>query len=265
MSARFVAASSQSLVSSPVTGAFVPPFTVGMWINPHIVSGNPYFWTAASNASDVDYYGFDINGGDYSAVGRSVSTAAGATCVTHNAAADVWTFILGRFIKTNDMRLDILFADGITDAAKDQSNTISRVNTGTIANLGSYKGQTQSNYFDGRIGEYWVANKDVTLGDINTTALSRATLLQLAYQGPFGIPAIAQSIVEYRSLRTVGLNGTVPEDFFINRQGEDTAANIGVGSLLPINTNLNSVQSAPHPPLMANYVVPTVSPRIVPI
>jgi hypothetical protein len=241
MAASFVAASSQRLRNAahplPLTGY---PFTVGVWVKVRTLGINHRIFALSDSGSADNHLSLYVGSTD---AWRIEGTAGGAEA--NSAVGTVttarWSFVLGRFIAAANRRLAVWHSTGNATFSAVQ-NTVSRAPTSMdMMSIGSLESSSPTDFFDGLIGEFWLANADVLPTD---AAISAAAMQSLALGGPFSWPHIAKSIVEYRSLRSHPTAG----------QGSDIYAGAGVRQ--QSWENVNGVGIGPHPPLPYWYANP---------
>lgn len=222
MSAFFVSGSSQRLTNTapPITGY---PFTVGFYAEPTTNAVGTLFCltdTGTTNNYLMIRQSATSNFAIVARAGGTETAATGAAVVLGQKF-----YVVGRFISATNRRLDILrTTQGIE--THNQSTT-SRAPTGldemNLGALNTSGGLTE--FYDGHIGEFWFTNTDI---QPDGAALTSPTLWQLAYGGPFSIPHVAQSIVEYRSLRKFpNVDGDEIGEWMSERFGRQTWANNG--------------------------------------
>lgn len=247
MSAFFVSGSSQFLRNStpPITAV---PFTVGFWLQPTVVSGgvNRVVWGIFQSSNNSNYFNLYINittqtfaweAGD--GTDRDVTSGV--------ASAGNWHYIILRAISATNRRISVLTANGtLTHAQETTSCVPTGLNRQTI---GAYDGGAPANFYDGYIAEFFVCNADIQL---DGAQLQDATMRKLAYGGPFSIPHIIPSIVEYRSFySTQGSDTDKPGEVFWGSAGRQSWVNTA------------GVRVGFHPPLSSGYVRPADTRRIL--
>jgi hypothetical protein len=248
MAALFTAASSQRLRNVvpplPSTGY---PFTVGLWVRARSVGALATIFSFADTGTTNNYFSLGI-----AAAGNVRISAAAGGAVSFAQAAQMattrWYFVLGRFIDATNRRIAVLGMGGANFAAS--QDTVSRAPAGLdTMTIGSLEASTPLDFWDGMVGELWLANADVQAdGGAATASLLHA----LAFGGPFAFPHIAKSLVEYRAMRrhpTAGGAGAI-------------IAGAGVG--LQVWENVNGVGMGPHPPLPYWYVNPLQRKSLLP-
>lgn len=193
------------------------PFTVGVWFNLRAAANSTRaVFSLSDTGSTTNYLQFRMN---TSEVMRNVAedgTGETAGAATTSLVAGEWNFSAVRFVSAIARRFRPLYGNGFS--GENGSSATSRTPTGldtiTLGALETSGGASQ--FWDGLIAEYWILNADVGLfsgADMNSS-LTR----QLAFGGPFSVPSVARSIVEYRSFRT-SINGGGPEDIYFGPKG----------------------------------------------
>lgn len=234
MAALFVSASTQSIAQPASAITLTLPFTVGMWVNPATSGTGRGHWSyGAANGwqlsmTSANAWAIDVVNG-----GTTTSGTTGATTV------GLWTYIVGRFISINSRRLSIYQANGATSSAVETTS----INPGLVSpvhSIGTGLGGTNGAAANGSVAEFFLANVDI---QPDGAALLTQTIINLALNGPFSIPSIAQNIMDYRSLRnSMSSNQDGLPDYFYSPLGFQT---------------WNASASAPvvtaHPPLSADY------------
>lgn len=241
MSAMFTRASSQYLLnSSPPVTAY--PITVGMWVN--MLSVSAVLNTLVSfvdTGSTTNFFRLDISSTEVPQIGYS-DTASGFSAANGSAmTAGTWHFLLGRFISTSTARLSQLTPAGnIVNAATSATRTPAGIDS---ISIGRNQTSSPDTPCDALIAEFWYTNIDVQPdGGVSNGDLVR----QLAYGGPFSMPHVAASLIEYRSFRK-----SLASD-------SDESAECYQGSATgqQIWTNNNGATVGPHPPLPYWYQSP---------
>ena len=107
--------------------------------------------------------------------------------------------------------------------------------------VGAFEFSTPNTFMNGRIAEFWYADADIYPdGAVN---LPDAYIRQLAFGGPFSIPSVAKSVVEYRSFRAHTLTGE-GQDVYFGPTGVKSWADV------------NGASVGAHPPLPYWYQKP---------
>lgn len=237
MSALFVSASSRSLRNAaPIVTAF--PFSVGFWALAASLGVGKDMVTWGTGATVIARC--QMNSGNV-----FVLATTGDAQVTGTVVANKWFYVVARFINATNARMSVLSLDGISGNCQCViSSTTSGMTTGSI---GASCLTTATVFMDGLIAEFWQANNDIQPDGL---ALSESTLKRLAFMGPFSIPRVADSLVDYRSLRrAIGSEQDQFPDFFGNIRQKQ------------VWVNNNGVIRGAHPPLAPGYPGPS-SPQI---
>jgi hypothetical protein len=231
MAAGFVAASSQRLKNTAIplvsTGY---PCTAAALVLPASAASNLTVVSIADTGSANNR----LLGGTATSSWNCNAQAGGTTdaLTFGTVTAGQWAFVVWRFISATNRRGDVLHYDGSTAHAQ---STVNRGPTSidTIA-VGANETSSPTNFFDGSIAEFWYTATDIQPGG---AALDDNLLRQLARFGPFSVPTIGPTVIEYHS-------------YF---QGIDSTMDIGpevYAKLRQTWTNVNGVTRAPHPPLI---------------
>lgn len=227
MSARFVAASSQFLrnAAPPFTG---PPFSIGCW------------FTLTATAGGGSLVNFN-NGLAYVTLSIEAATFRYVDSVTNFIAFGDSTMLnrpyycVLRIISTANQKCSILQPDG-SIATMATAGLI----TGAVTQIDLAINTLFATYADVNISELFYTATDIQPDGL---ALNNSTLYQLAYRGPFSIPALRKDIIEYRSFRQHPTTGR-PNDIFSGGRGIQTWTNTG------------GVTTGPHVPISSTYTSP---------
>lgn len=237
MGALFTAASSHNLLNSatPITAV---PISVGAWVNLSAAANAVRsVFSISDTATTNNYWYLGMSTAELMQVGAAAGGAAVVGAVTTALVAGSWTFVLGRFIAADNRRISVLHPTGVIEHGQ---NTTSTAPTGidamSIGALQTSAGTTQP--WDGSIAEIWWTNTDI---HIENTQTNNNLVMRLAYGGPFSVPHVAQSIVEYRSFRSRILSTSESSGEVYFGRGRQTWTNTGPPTL------------ARHPPLPGWY------------
>lgn len=224
--------------AAPVPSA-IYPLAIGMWVRPATLGTARRYWSLCDPSSNDNYIYCGQSGNDqWNVAAIDPTSNNGANTPMSSVIIGAWSFILARFLATNQRAIDVLPAGGgVLQATTSNTRTPSGM---TQMGLGYRASLTPGVFFDGLIGEFWWG-VPIAAPLSRFASLPEPTLRQLAYGGPFSIPSVAASIREYRSFRTNPVGG----------EGRD----IHVGSGVPWQnwSNVNGVTTGPHPPLSTNY------------
>lgn len=246
MSIQFAKASSQKIINTatPITAV---PFTVGFWFRFTVLGAVETPWGIFDTASGNNYFELYKDGSNK----MRFSTAAGGTAAAATSAVNIvaasWTYIVLRGISATNRRMAILHPTGATEHLQ---NTTSRTPSSLDTHaLGCENYNSPDSFFGGNVAEFWLAKADI---QADGAALQDWMLRQLAYGGPFSVPHLAASIVDYQSFRQ-GISSD-----------RDSYGEIYSGSAgRQIWTPTNTPTMGPHPPLPYWYVKPGRAPRAV--
>jgi hypothetical protein len=191
MSLSFAGAQWLNNTSPPITDY---PITVGCWVRP-AAAGNVFrsIWQLSKAGDPSDRFAlYQWTGSVWCAL---VSVSGADTALTAGTVtATSWHFLVARFISATNRRLAVLNVNGSTAHA--QSTTSAQPLTQAEEALGA--NVTGGDPYTGLLAEFWRTNTDI---QVDAAQLSDSTLRQLAYGGPFSVPNIAGTILEYRSFR----------------------------------------------------------------
>lgn len=173
------------------------PLMVGAWVRALTIGTARRFWSLNNPADAVNYFLLGMASGssvwNLTAGDSTTSTTVGSTTVVVGR----WYFLLGRFLAANQRALDTI--DALGNVVANQS-TVARTPVGlSRMALGCRSGSTNSAFYDGLVAELWYGTVPAILSA--NAALDPSLLRKLAYGGPFSVPSIGASVIEYRSLR----------------------------------------------------------------
>jgi hypothetical protein len=219
------------------------PFTIGLWATYLTVSGTRSVWALSKSGNNTLYFVIGANSS-----GQWMLTTGGTTITLGAAAADRWTFLIGRFISTTNRRFSVLDFDGTITHGQ---NTSSASPSPDRMVIGGFYGTAAANLWNGSVAEFWCANADI---QPDGAQLQDSLFRQLAFGGPFSLPGIAKDIVEYRSFRRgIASDQDAIGEVCFGRLGRQTWSNVGGATL------------GPHPPLPYWYRNPLDFIRSVPV
>lgn len=169
------------------------------------------------------------------------AAAAGGTDANANTTtaipAAAWSFWVARFITSTNRRVHVIHSSGLVEHG---TNSTARAPTSMDRmQLGASAGSIVSNFWNGLLAEYWLANADIYASDQN---IDTPLLRQIACGGPFSVPRIRENLVEYKSLR-LGAADAVNECLY-EKFGK------------PNWENINGAGIGHHPPLPYWYETP---------
>lgn len=214
-----------------ITGT-VTLFTVAGWVYPTITNAaDQTFWSLSDTAGTANWFRFSqLATTDVWRFGRR-DTGGGeqrADCATA-ATLNAWSFFVCRAITATNIRLSIRHPSGLIEHAQ---NTTSRSPAGIDSlQLGCLQTTSVTESIAGVVGELWYTDIDIQ-GD--GAQLNNDFMHQLAFGGPFSVPHVAASLLEYRSLRA-GLDSKddSAEEIYAGKAGWQTWAGSGVLSHHP--------------------------------
>jgi hypothetical protein len=163
---------------------------------------------------------------------------------TFTVVTNVWYYLLARRISNTNARLSTLdTSTGIVAHSSDAtSNTDGSVTENIIGAADSGSGTPDSNFLNGCVAEYFYVDTDVQIGGGQA---ADELIRQLAYRGPWSVPHVAASMVEYHGFQqAVGSNTDNFKDIY-QRGGRRSWT---MSSTVPTTGN--------HPPLSRAYVRP---------
>lgn len=216
------------------------PFTVGCWVQPMAASTNVVIWACNAGSAFNDGYGLVWTSPNYIAL----ATASGINQALATAAGILssWSYVVARWISTTNIRISVLNSDGTVAHAQDVTSTTTNTSLITAETMGA--GNTTPNrLFTGLVAEWWLALADV---QPDGGQLSEHTLRQLAFGGPFSLPSLETSLVDYRSLRNnLDSASDVGIDYFGSKLGRQVWTKSATPPIL-----------STHPPLPGWYRAP---------
>ena len=242
MAANFVAASDQYLLrtGAPVTA---PPFTMACWARPTFAGnggGNQGAISIANGSTGFSQWTLGVDGTPEWWIRRDEATSnLDELDVATGIVANTWQFAVARIVSASNCWLHILNASGSISSGQ---TVLTRNPTG-INNMviGAPGDSTEigNSSFDGPIAEAWIANIDI---QPDGGTIDQTFMRYLAWNGPWSIPRIAASIVEYKPLLQNFVAG--PENY----------AQSGFSVWTQTNGPLSIY---PAPPLAPGYLRPT--------
>lgn len=187
--------------------------TVGLWVRPDALSFYAWCWSRTAGAqfctlSDMVAGAFSGSAAPWSLYAAgSVSDATAA--VATNIVLGHWYFVVCRIITATNRRIAVL--DSSTGAIEHAQSTIS-VNMSTLVNLDLGFRITDTLVTNGAFAEFWYTATDI---QADAGQLDDATVRQLAYGGPFSVPHVAASVLEYRSLKSRLITADQSDEVFV--------------------------------------------------
>lgn len=237
MSALFDGSTSYLINSAPNLSATGYPLTGGAWFKPNAAPavGQGIILEYSDTGASPPIGRFDIRLSTTSKLGlfaRDGTTAATGSTTT-SVTLGGWHFVIARWISLTNRRMTVLFPDGAIEHVQNTTSInpsgIDALYIGALPNFGS----TPSDFFNGAIGEWWIADADV---QADGAQLNTGLLRQLAYSGPFSVPHISRNIVEYHAMRSSLPNARTNFEEHYYKRSFQTWSN-------------TAVTLAPHPPL----------------
>jgi hypothetical protein len=249
MGALFTSASSTKIANtSPVLVATGSPICMAAW---HLMSSTTgpvigFYDIATSNW----WYELRLSGTG-TAIASSMANGVERTATsTVSGVNGQWVFALARFISDSNRWISILNRAGQSEHIQ---NTTSNVMSAVLDNICiGARNVTTPVYTSGTIAEVWYTDADIWPDP--SSAIDDMIFRQIAFKGPFSIPELSDSIVEYRSLRK-SIDSTT-----------DEAGDGNVYSRVGLQTwtQTNSPILSQHPPLAFDFVSPnTLKPIII--
>jgi hypothetical protein len=233
MSAEFVGASSQSLnLASPVLTA--APFTIGLWCRASATG--EHVAVLSNTTSSTMWVSLEVASATQWDLGTNADDA-----FVNGFTANAWTFIVIRYISGTNRRIATLTAAGtIAHAQGTTSQTLSGINQLRLGGFQSSASNTSD--LNGNVAEFWYTKTDI---QADGAQLNDNLFRQLAYYGPFSVPYIGASVVEYRPfLQSRGSDTEITGEVYYGASGRQ------------VWINQNSVSVGEHPPLPGAYVRP---------
>lgn len=224
--------------TTPPIGASYP-WSVGFWVNSGSdgvsVNASSLFYALSDSSLNGSFLQPDASGHWQWVMQDAASNSdsiVGGTMVLGG-----WTYILMRALSSTNRQFATLNPGGSVTSVAGSATAVATV---TVAN------QTLSNASFGSTGtnsavsasalnstysEFFCANGDPQ----NSTGTTDSALIyQLAFKGPFSVPAFVPKIAEYRSLRNPSIIGGTARDIY-NPQAVQWALLDGGGTTLPTN------------------------------
>lgn len=242
MGALFTAASTQYLVNS-APAVTTMPFTVGMWFYNSAATLRT-LWSLCATANTTNGYRIDNNGGTpagITATSYGSATGTATATPTQGVGAIKWGFCVCRFISASSRRVSAI--NHLSEIGHGTNITASTVTSPAQMFIGAKGGSSIAQPWDGFLAEFWMTNTDIQPDGLQ---LSNETLRQLAYRGPFSIPSVRSSLVDYRSMRQgIGSETDISSDYFYG------------STIRPTWVNTNGVLRGRHVEFLSpNYVGP---------
>jgi hypothetical protein len=226
------------------------PWTVGCWFNITTLGGTRRdivtCTTSSSTSNAISIY-------TDTASHLITETDPEATVGDLGAVSTgVWYYVIYRGISSTNRRSCVLVGSGSSAGATTHvqttgSATASGMDRTSIG--GSISSGVDRSSMIGVIAELFITNKDI---QADGAQLSDGTLRQLAYSGPFSVPAAMNGLVEYRGFRN-SLEFEAGDDVLWGYNGKT------------VLTKTNTVTLGPHPPLIEPYQRVRRSQIIVPM
>jgi hypothetical protein len=229
--------------------AFSLPFCLGFWFRSRTgsLAEQLVSWSVAASAT-VRY---NVTKGNSAlpatvVVGHRIGAANGAAIITGAIVSNVWLFVLARFISTTNRRNASIIADTYFTEVQNTTN-ISAVtpDNGTIGTTITSGAANNIAAAGSSLAEYWLTDADICANE--TT--DRSLVQQLALNGPFSVPHIAASVIDYRSFQSGISDDVVPMGAGRYQAGKGTVINF-------LQTGGTGLSIGPHPPLSSEYVRP---------
>jgi hypothetical protein len=246
MSAQFLAASSHYITQG--TDALLTtagPFTIGLWLHCDNLPGAEVNFMSIGATSAQRVWDITITTAGAIWTGYFNGSANGYQGTTNGTvAAGVWSYFLMRRISNSSKRTVALRGGNINHTSETSNFAAGALDRITLAAL-MYNSAAATNFFTGRIAEFFYANADIQPGG---GVMDESLLRQIAYNGPFSVPHIVPLIAEYHSLR-----GPTWQ-----QAGEDYQRGAS-RSWVPVN----GVTWSHHPPLSSEYVRPGQTRRLL--
>lgn len=225
----------QYLVNS-TTPLTTVPITVGAWVRSTSANSSYKAVWNLGVATNTDRFALYQSGGNKWMALITAASTDDLTCEAGTVTANVWMFMVARFITSTNRRIGVLSNDGST--AHVQSTVSSAPAAADRISIGAIPDGTEP--FAGQIAEIWYTNTDI---QVDNAQLQDSLLRQLAYGGPFSVPHVADDILEYRSFRKHPFRNEVGEVYFG-----------GKGAQIWAPTSTPTVGF--HPPLPYWYIKP---------
>lgn len=221
--------------------------TVGCWYNANVATHNHHIFSLYEAAGFTGWE-FYISSDDITTrLGWWTGSATQGTA-TCTSTRDGWNYIIGRLISTSNKRIANLSPAGPQHAVNTSSTTPGALTTLAIG-VGLGTGALSANRSNAFIAEWFMTDTDIQPDGLQ---LSDDLLWQLAFRGPWSVPHVARSVIEYRSFRT----GAVAVD-------DSPSDTYQRGNLRAWSAVNGPLKTADGPPISTNYVRPNQVPRLL--
>jgi hypothetical protein len=223
------------------------PFSVGMW-----------FWIASSSASarvlftltdtgsTTNYISIKTQAAELVQQSANDGTSNTQTATSgSNLEVGEWTYIVSRFIATNERRSSIWNPAAATIPILNMGGSVTAKTPTGMDTMLIGAGELSTGVeepWDGAVAEFWLADGDVGNAGAH---IDQAALVQLALGGPFAMPSIASKVVDYRSF----IDG-------VRSPCDNMGTNGAFGRRQTWTPNGGTLRLSPHPPLPYWYVRP---------
>jgi hypothetical protein len=213
----------------------VLPITFGIWYNPVTGNGSPTPWLITDT---VGNFARLVGGPTFTGTNGtdSFSIAAG----TETAGA--WEFVICRLVSATNRWISSLNTStgAITHTQDTTLCALSGCNTLDVCSH-SFSGNSDSILL---ANEFWYLGSDV---QSDGGQIAAGLFWQLAYYGPFSVPYLSQSVIEYKTLRQdPSARGRIQDTYVrsdkippiwtqVTSAGSGATATIACGSNVPLN------------------------------
>jgi hypothetical protein len=222
------------------------PFYVGCWLKPATVTVTGTVWAFGNSLSANNYFGLIISSsGNFGAIRNSA--IASQTTNRAGAAVDKWFFSFISFISPVLVQSSILSFDGSLFGSTSGTVSVQPVGLDNLTISLRHSVTLSGGSWAGALAEFYYG-----LGTpIGSTTPTAQAIMQLAHRGPFAVPGMANTLLEYRTFRK-GSRIFDPETDF--RRGDNSEL---------VAFAVNGQTMTPHVPLSPLYRRPNKARRVL--
>ena len=237
--ALFFNGTSQYLIcQNPVITAH--PFTVGMWINLQAAGTvQRSLFCLSDTAVTNHYYLLRMTTAETVSIVANAGGTETIATATNPIVAGNWAFVIARFVSNAQRRISVVrMGSPVLNNSSSSGVSTAVLNADTITIGCLYTSAGASEFWNGSIAEFWLAQGDISSSADNVNV---HTVMDYALRGPFNRGNV--SVVDYMSLRRGFPNG---EGFDFHR----------AGATYPLWSAIGGPTLVSHTPLPADYRKP---------